>query len=82
MWGNPRDNFYDGPHWIEQQLEVNCKIDLGEFRGSDKYDESELKRLILETEFRLCVCNKARSKLIKLCVSAYNLDKGLFADFG
>lgn len=81
LWKNPCKYFYDSVQWLEEHLEADCKIALEEFRYSDEYNESELSRLILESEFRLCICSQARSRLIKMCESTCNLKPVLFAEF-
>ncbi len=81
LWSNPRNNFVNGIQWLEDQLEDQDLIDLREFRMETEYDPAELKRLILETELRLCVCYEARKALIHLCEDTYNLDPRLFKEF-
>jgi len=81
LWNNPGNSFCNSKPWLEKQLASDCKIDLEEFQYSDAYDETELAKLILESEFRLCICHKAREKLIKLCINICGLNPGLFADF-
>lgn len=81
VWNNPQDSFFNSKQWLEQRLASDCKIDLEEFQCSGAYNEAELRRLVLESEFRLCVCQKARARLIELCTKVCGLHRGLFTDF-
>lgn len=73
--------YFTGKNWLNKILAEKIPIDLQEFDSIPECNKNELKRLILETELQLAVCNKARTVLIKLCKKVYDLDSNLFQEF-
>jgi len=84
--GGPKEYYFghnderkvDCKTWLDELLQSKVKIDLEQFQDAAAYDPSELQRLILETELRICVTEDSRSKLQKRCERAYGLNAGLF----
>lgn len=72
--------FHTGKDWLNKVLTDQISIDLNEFNVDPKFNEDELKRLILETELQLAVCSEARSILVKSCKKVYQLDPSLFQE--
>lgn len=78
LWGSgPKKYYYEGKAWLDRQVQ-EIQIDLGQFQDVSKYDPIELKRLILETELRICVNENARILLMRLCKNIYGFANGLF----
>ena len=69
--------FFEGTPWLNNLLE-KPGISLQNFQVPPDVDLQELKRLILETEFRICISRRAQEKLARLLCAVYELDFGLF----
>lgn len=82
LWSskNPKDLFFHREEWLDGALEV-IKIDLDNFQKIPKCDHQELKRLILESELRIYICNNAHRKLAGLVQRIYGLSPKLFKTF-
>lgn len=72
-----KDYFFDSPAWLDNALE-RFNVNLSDFQETPDCDLQELRRLILEVEFRICISKKARRKLAKLLQKGYGLSPGLF----
>lgn len=75
QWRHAKEYFSTGEKWLNSHLE---EIDLDKFSAIPACDRDELKRLILETELQLAVCDEARTILVKLCKQVYQLSPSLF----
>lgn len=79
LWNaHPKRYFYERKSWLDILLNGKIEVNLDMFQGASMYDPAELKRLILETELRICVNKEARLILAKSCKRVYGLSEGLF----
>lgn len=69
--------FFEGTAWLNKLLE-RSEVDFCNFREIPDCDLQELQRLILETEFRICISKKSRKKFAKYLQQTYEFSPGLF----
>lgn len=81
FWNKPKEYYFERKEWLENVLEHDIPVDLSVFVNIPACNENELQRLVLETELQLCFISDARSKLQKMCVDAYHIERGLFTSF-